>query len=98
MNSRQDSAAEPAPFAGEMPAVFAVVQERDGGPDGWIAAWVLEFSDRAEAVSADGGLRMTASSADRVLATFARLPGAAHLIPFDLPSIDHPGPDTTART
>jgi hypothetical protein len=72
--------------ADETPAIFAVVEDRDDWSDGWIAAWVLEFRGRAEAITEDGGLRMRASSAARVLARFGREPGVtARLVPFGRP-------------
>lgn len=73
-------------IAEETPALFAVVEDRDDRSDGWIAAWVLEFRGRAEAIGADGGLRMRAPSAVRVLARFGREPGiTARLVPFGKP-------------
>jgi hypothetical protein len=72
--------------ADETPAMFAVVEDRDDRSDGWIAAWVLEFRGRAEAIGADSGLRMRAPSAARVLARFGREPGVtARLVPFGRP-------------
>ncbi|MGH3156890.1 MAG: hypothetical protein ACRDNF_09980 [Streptosporangiaceae bacterium] len=68
--------------ADEAPAVFAVVEDRDDRTDSRIAAWVLEFACRAEAVTTDTGLRITARSARRVLAQYGRQPGVtARLIP-----------------
>jgi hypothetical protein len=72
--------------ADETPAMFAVVEDKDDRTDGWIAAWVLEFRGWAEAIGADGGLRMAAPSADRVRARFGREPGVtARLVPFGKP-------------
>lgn len=70
----------------ESPALFAVVEDRVDRSDGRIAAWMLEFPDRAEVITADGGMRMRVSSADRVLAIFGRLPGVtARLVPARCP-------------
>jgi hypothetical protein len=79
--------------ADETPAMFAVVEDRDDRSDGWVAAWVLEFRGRAEAIGADGVLRMTASSADRVRARFGRKPGVtARLVPFGRPFAEEGNP------
>ncbi|HEY2579186.1 MAG TPA: hypothetical protein VGI74_23000 [Streptosporangiaceae bacterium] len=68
--------------AEEAPAVFAVVEDRDDRTDGRIAAWVLEFACRAEAVATDSAVRISAQSARRVLAQYGRQPGVtARLIP-----------------
>ncbi|HEY2578565.1 MAG TPA: hypothetical protein VGI74_19865 [Streptosporangiaceae bacterium] len=68
--------------AEEAPAVFAVVEDRDDRSDGRIAAWVLEFGCRAEAVATDSAVRISAQSARRVLAQYGRQPGVtARLIP-----------------
>lgn len=60
--------------ADETPAVFAVVEDRDDRADARIAAWVLEFDCRAEAVTTDDEMRISAQSARRVLARFGRQP------------------------
>jgi hypothetical protein len=73
-------------IADETPAMFAVVEDRDDRSDGRIAAWVLEFPGRAEAITTDGGLRMSAPSADRVKARFGRQPDVtARLVSFGRP-------------
>jgi hypothetical protein len=59
----------------ETPALLAVVEDLDDRSDGRIAAWMLEFPDRAEVITVDGGLRMCVPSAERGLAIFGRLPG-----------------------
>jgi hypothetical protein len=70
----------------EAPAVFAVVEEPDDRSDGRIAAWVLEFADRVEAIGTDGGLRMSARTTARVLAVYGRRPGVtARLVPSGRP-------------
>jgi hypothetical protein len=38
----------------ETPALFAVVEDLDDRSDGRIAAWMLEFADRAEVITVDG--------------------------------------------
>jgi hypothetical protein len=91
MNPRQDPATEIEDdyqrevadmVSEESPALFAVVEDRVDRSDGRIAAWMLEFADRAEVITVDGGLRMCVPSADRVLAIFGRMPGVtARLVP-----------------
>lgn len=73
--------------AEETPALFALVEDRDDLADARIAAWVLEFSSRAEAVTTDTSVRISAPSAPRVLARFGTQPGVtARLIPAGRPA------------
>lgn len=70
----------------ETPVLFAVVEDLVDRSDGRIAAWMLEFPDRAEVISVDGGLRMSVPSTDRALAIFGRQPGVtARLVPSGRP-------------
>jgi hypothetical protein len=50
----------------EAPRLFAIVQEATD--EGWVAAWGLDFGDGStEVTGAEGGLRISTTSAERAL-------------------------------
>lgn len=57
--------------ADEAPRMFAVVQEYGERVDAHIAAWGIALTDRAEAVSVDGGLRMSLQTPEDALQGFS---------------------------
>ncbi|MFC9425804.1 hypothetical protein [Streptomyces sp. NPDC056987] len=63
------------------PRLFAVFHEEGQEDDGWVAAWVLAFDDRAEVVTPGGALRLTTSSPEQAVRHFSRGEGVtAHLV------------------
>lgn len=58
--------------AGELPRVFALVEEYGERADGWIIAWGIAFADHAELVTVDCGARGGFRSAESARSAFAR--------------------------
>jgi hypothetical protein len=54
-------------IAGEMPRLFAIVQEYGERVDGWIAAWGMAFADHAEMIFDNGARWMTLRTPDKAL-------------------------------
>jgi hypothetical protein len=52
------------------PRLFAIVEEYGVRLDGRIAAWGIEFDGRVEVVGVDGGLSMSAGSAEDAIRAF----------------------------
>ncbi len=53
---------------GNVPRLFAVVEEADG--DAWVEAWGLVMDEQTEVVSVDGGYRMTLEGPESALQIF----------------------------
>ncbi|MEU5693791.1 hypothetical protein [Actinosynnema sp. NPDC020468] len=62
------------------PRVFAVVQEEDGNPDAWVAAWGMAFFEHAEVVTVGGDFRMRLGDPEGAVAAFTGPQVGARLV------------------
>lgn len=58
--------------AGELPRLFALVEEYGERADGWILAWDIAFEDHAELITVDCGGSGRFQSAESARRVFSR--------------------------